>query len=540
MANTSIFGAPPAPKATTVNEAGGVAYDKGTELTLAQFVATGTFNDTFYAKAEDSLALLAKTLKAADPVFVAQCAIYAREKSYMKDTPAALCAYLFSIAKEDAAYRDLFEKVFFQVIDNGKMLRNFAQIVRSGVFGRKSFGTHGKRCITKWLKARGTTGLFWDSVGNSPSMADVIKMVHPKPDTLEEAATYRYLIGRKLTPEQEAALPKIIKAYEAVKADPEGAQVPKVPFQMLSSLDLSTEQWKELFRNGRWQFTRMNVNTAKRHGVLDDKDMVQLIADRIGNPELVKAARAFPYQLLTAWKATADKDIPRKITNALQDALEVAVSNIPEFEGKTIVVCPDTSGSMKSPVTGHRAGATSKTLCIDVAGLISAAVARVNEDTTILPFAEDVHVLKEINPRDSLATITGEITRLGGGGTAVSAPLKYMNAKKIKADVVIYVSDNQSWFDKNTEGGWVWGQGGRPHTRAPGPMTAWLEFRKRNKGAKLVCIDLTPTAHHQFAADPNILRIGGFSDTLWPVIKDFVEGNHGPDLWVARIKDVKI
>ena len=30
--------------------------------------------------------------------------------------------------------------VFPRVIDNGKMLRNFVQVVRSGTVGRKSFG----------------------------------------------------------------------------------------------------------------------------------------------------------------------------------------------------------------------------------------------------------------------------------------------------------------------------------------------------------------------------------------------------------------
>ena len=38
-----------------------------------------------------------------------------------------------------------------RVIDNGKMLRTFIQIVRSGAVGRKSLGTRPKRLVQRWL-----------------------------------------------------------------------------------------------------------------------------------------------------------------------------------------------------------------------------------------------------------------------------------------------------------------------------------------------------------------------------------------------------
>jgi 60 kDa SS-A/Ro ribonucleoprotein len=44
----------------------------------------------------------------------------------MKDVPALLVAVL------SVKDRDLFKAVFPRVMDNGKMLRNFVQIMRSG------------------------------------------------------------------------------------------------------------------------------------------------------------------------------------------------------------------------------------------------------------------------------------------------------------------------------------------------------------------------------------------------------------------------
>jgi 60 kDa SS-A/Ro ribonucleoprotein len=56
-------------------------------------------------------------------------------------------------------------------------------------------------------------------------------------------------------------------------------------------------------------------------------------------------------------------------SDALQEAMEIAIENVPLIDG-TVFLCPDVSGSMASPLTGHRAGATSAVRCIDVAALV--------------------------------------------------------------------------------------------------------------------------------------------------------------------------
>ena len=71
--------------------------------------------------------------------------------------------------------------MFGRVVDNGKMLRNFVQIVRSGATGRKSLGSRPKKLVQHWLLSASEAQLLQAAVGNSPSLADVVKMVHPKP-----------------------------------------------------------------------------------------------------------------------------------------------------------------------------------------------------------------------------------------------------------------------------------------------------------------------------------------------------------------------
>ena len=220
------------PFADTVNSEKAPAYALSPKQALAQYAATGCFNRTFYATAKDQLQRVLELCDAVEPEFVAQVAIYARKNAYMKDMPALLCAWL------SARSPALHEKVFVQVIDNTKMLRTYMQILRSGVVGRKSLGTAPKRLVRQWLAERDEESLFRGSVGQDPSFADILKMVHPKPAEAWRAAWFAWLIGKSY---DEAALPPITQAFERFKrsaAQSEVAEVPDVPFQMLTALPL--------------------------------------------------------------------------------------------------------------------------------------------------------------------------------------------------------------------------------------------------------------------------------------------------------------
>ena len=206
-----------------------------------------------------------------EPEFIAKTAVYCRQRGFMKDMPALLCAVL---AKRDAA---LLERVFDRVIDDGKMLRNFVQVVRSGVVGRKSLGTVPKRLVRRWLETRSEEQVFRASIGNAPSLADVIKMVHPKPANAEREALYGWLLGR---PHNADVLPTAVKSFEAYKTGAR-AEVPDVPFQMLTALELGRNEWTAIARQASWQTTRMNLNTFARHGVFDGANVTREIAARL-------------------------------------------------------------------------------------------------------------------------------------------------------------------------------------------------------------------------------------------------------------------
>jgi 60 kDa SS-A/Ro ribonucleoprotein len=502
------------PATDAVNEAGGNAYSLSPKAALAQYAATGCLNATFYASASDQLATILNLCASPEvqPEFIARTALYARSKGHMKDLPALLTAVLSVFGP------GLMAEVFDRVIDDGKMLRNFVQIMRSGVVGRKSLGTLPKRLVQQWFERRSDEQIFRASVGNDPSLADVIRMVHPKPKSASRGALFGYLIGQ---PHNAADLPEIVKQYEAFKAST-AAEVPDMPFQMLTSLDLTPAHWKQIARNAPWQMTRMNLNTFGRHGVFAHGEMDSLIADRLRNPELIARAKAFPYQLMVAY-AQANSTVPSAVREALQDAMEIATRNVPAIEGQ-MYVCPDVSGSMHSPITGVRAGATTAVRCVDVAALVAACFLRTNRSAEAIPFKEDVVSGLSLNPRDSVMTNATKMASIPAGGTNCSAPLAMLNRRKAIGELVVFVSDNESWVDA--------GRG-----RGTATMQEWAVFKSRNPRAKLVCIDLQPYATTQAAETgrDDVLNIGGFSDHVFDVIAEFAKGTLGTGHWVGVI-----
>jgi 60 kDa SS-A/Ro ribonucleoprotein len=504
------------PKTDTLNEEGRPAYAFSAKQALAQYAATGCLNSTFYASGEEQLGRVLELCGQVEPEFIAQTAIYARQKGFMKDLPALLCAVL------SVRSPALLAKVFNRVIDSPKMLRNFVQIMRSGVVGRKSLGTLPKWLVLQWLEGRSDEQLFAGSVGNDPSLADVVKMVHPKPAGASRQALFGYLIGRAYDAE---ALPEIVRAYEQFKKNTNAGRgpVPNVPFQLLTSLELGRKEWVEIARNAPWQMTRMNLNTFGRHGVFESPEMVGMIAKRLCDPELVARARVFPYQLMVAYATAAD--VPPMIRESLQDAMEIAIQNVPRIEGR-VYVCPDISGSMHSPATGVRKGSTTAVRCIDIAALVAAAVLRKNPQAEVIPFESDV-VRVNLNPRDTVMTNAHRLASLPCGGTNCSAPLRHLNRRKATGEVVIYVSDNESWIDSPCHGRFG---GGVTET-----MRQWADFKRRSPAAKLICIDIQPYGHTQAQEREDIVNVGGFSDQVFGLIAEVSAGGTQKDHWVRAI-----
>jgi 60 kDa SS-A/Ro ribonucleoprotein len=539
MANKTLFHSATSqlPRADAFNEAGGRAYRLPPKHALAQLAATGCFNGVYYAEAEDQLStLLTLAAQVEDNLYLAKLAVYSRERAFLKDMPAAL---LLLLSTRDRA---LFRRVFARVVDNGRVLRTLFQMIRSGQFGRKSLSYAPQRAFQRWLNEASVGQLLAASIGNDPSLRDVLRLARPTPKDNARRALFGWLADRpveKWTPATVSDLPEEVRALIDYRAAlTEDAQVEvlsraRFRWDLLADAARGPLVWKAIARQMGPQALRMNLNTLLRHGVLDDGEMAEYVAARIADPDEIRRSRQFPYQYLAAY-LNAEEAVPQSIKAALGHAAEVACGNVPELPGP-VVIGLDTSGSMSSPITGRRGrGAMSRMRCVDVAALFAAAVLRRNPDSVVIPFDTQAY-RANVDPHDSILSLAARLAQYGGGGTDCSLPLKEANRTYRTRRFVgcVLVSDMEGWVGV--------GQHGSTPT-----MTAWQAFVKNNTrlhggnlaGPKLVCINLQPYATAQAPERSDILNIGGFSDAVFSVVASFLEDR--ADRFVTEVEAVEL
>lgn len=550
MANKSLFASASSrlPAANSINEAGGRAYALAPKHALAQIAATGCFNGTFYASAESQLKeLQALIAQVNDPVFLAKLAVYSRERALMKDMPAAL---MLALSKLDT---QLMQRVFDRVIDNGRVLRTMFQLLRSGLFARRSLSSSLQRAFQRWFNSVSVEGLLSASIGHDPSLRDVLRMARPTPKDNERRALFGWLTGKdveKWAPATASDLPGVVQALMAFrKAETPAEQIAamegkSVRWDLLADQARDPEVWKVICRQMGAQALRMNLNTLLRHEVFgpvhsdqssltkitrvikdslglkarhSDREMIEYVAGRLQDADEIRRSRQFPYQYFAAY-LNADQAIPHEIKSALHRAAELACGNVPVLPGP-VVIGLDVSGSMASAVTGNRgAGSTTKLRCVDVAALFAAAILRRNPDSVVIPFDTRPYGVR-IDPQDSILSLAERLAKYGGGGTNCSLPLSEANTTYRNRPFAgcILVSDNESWV-------------GEGRANATAVMTEWEKFVQNQlrlggheiPSPKLICIDLQPYTTTQAPERQDILNVGGFSDAVFTVVSSFL------------------
>jgi 60 kDa SS-A/Ro ribonucleoprotein len=554
MANTTLFSSIKSllPRTDTYNEAGGRAYKLTPKHALAQIAATGCFNGTFYASGESQLDELRKLIgQVDDNVFLAKLALYARERAYMKDMPAAL---LVVLSKRDT---ELMHRVFDRIVDNGRVLRTVFQMIRSGQFGRTSLSSSLQRAFQRWLNEASVGKLLSASIGNDPSLRDILRMARPTPKDNERRALFGWLTDKEIdkwAPATESDLPALVQSLIAFRKA-ESAEMQalilgdlSVRWDLLADAAKGPLVWKAIARQMGPQALRMNLNTLLRHEVFTvarlsesgrhdsesratvDCEMIDYVAGRIADADEIRRSRQFPYQYLAAYLNASD-EIPQQIKTALHKAAEIACGNIPKLPGP-VVIGLDTSGSMSSPVTGLRGrGVTTKMRCVDVAALFAAAILRRNPDSVIVPFDTCAYDAR-VDPNDSILSLSERLAKYGGGGTDCSIPLREANTTYRKRPFagVVLVSDNESWVGTGRHG-------------STGVMTEWQTLVKNQQrlgtaAPKLVCIDIQPYSSTQAPERDDILNIGGFSDAVFNVVALFLSNN--ANRFVAEVESVEL
>ena len=147
--------------------------------------------------------------------------------------------------------------------------------------------------------------------------------------------------------------------------------------------------------------------------------------------KLIKASLVLPFRYSTAYRQLENS--PRKVIAGLSKAADIALSNVPKFDGKTLIVL-DVSGSMNGRP-------------MEVGSLFAAVLAKSNDNADMMIFAETAKY-QTFNPQDSLFTIMEKIDSEDvGGGTNFHSIFKTIDKKY---DRIIILSDMQGWMEDSS------------------------------------------------------------------------------------------
>lgn len=377
------------------NLAGGKAYKESDEMQLASLLLTSFGDDKYYQKEKDIYSQLEQLIEACDKEFVAKAIIYARKQFGMRTITHIASSMLAKYIGGMEWGSRFFDKVINRVDDMTEIVAcHFSRKQKLTNAMKKGFSLAlGRFDDYQLAKYKGEN--------KAVKLVDLVNLVHPKETERNNGAIGRLINGELRSFDTwESELSAVGDDIEAKKA---------VWHRLLDENKLG---YFALLRNLR-NIIQLNDETLKNKAL-----------NALLNESAIKKSLVLPFRFSTAYDEMSkiDSDAMR----AVSKACEIACSNVPKLEGKTLIAL-DVSGSMSSCRVA------------DIASLFTAVLLKSN-NCDLMTFA-DYAEYRRVNPDDSVMTIKNAI-KYSWGGT--NFPSVFKNANK-KYDRVILLSDMQSW-----------------------------------------------------------------------------------------------
>lgn len=475
-------------RSTVRNAAGGVSHKMSSGKTFEALMLTTTFGDDCHNTGDSAVEDFVEAFRNASIEEIKDGISKAHEAG-RKDSVA------MAVAMVASAYPSDFNGLFETYIDTARRLRTFVQFIRSGVTGRKCFGSRMKKAIRRWFASKRAEELF-NMIGQSPSIKDIIRMVHPKPKEGEIEA-YRYILGYDDI--NLDALPPVLRQYEEFKAG-KTDEAPNVNFQRLLNLDLKPSQYSGVVANMPPATLLANINMLERRGAFDSKKTVKAAAEKI--KKLVETPNGISFQAATA--AILHIGEPQ-LANAVESIFSEKAAK--RLFGKNVLVAVDVSGSMSDPITsamGKKDTVISRT---DVAASMLYLIA--NSRANLTPIAFDTSVHMDLERKVKSASLS-DMVRLcrPRGGTNVQCVFDHILQNEIfDLDAVVIITDDESWGHSGSM------------------ATAWKKVAKKlNDGARLAYVKLAAEKTSAVKESDNCQIFAGGTDQTMNAILDFIDG----------------
>ena len=538
---------------TEVNFMGEKAFKLEDKEELVSTVMTTFLNNSYYESEEEIVNRIHNLIERVDPLFVAKLALYARNEGNLRSVTHLVSAELAKYISGTDWGKRFYDKIVVRPDDMSEILSAYANINGMKQDDIKKIPNAMKRGFKSALEKLDPYRLDkYKMKKRSVSLIDLIRLFHPKGTEKNAEAFKRLVKGESLDDLYSSKIleKEMTKAGQATK-DATDDEKNEAKFEAISSVidNISGMPTMNLLRNLR------NILTYAPSKV-DDVCAQLRIREKILN------SRLLPFRFATAYgeiekmtysdnsdEATisfeSDKksnniteaefnEKKEKVLDAIEDALEYSVENIPELDGNVAILI-DHSGSVRGDGGGDsRVGAFSSTRTAMIGNLFGSMMAYRQKDVYIglfgdelisVPMDRDMRLLDFNEKSYEIGDECGESTESG-----MYAFMRQCVKGKKKIDNVVVFSDCQIGVG-NRFTSW-YGRRGDDYSENFNEL--FKEFKKINPKCKWIVVNLNQSGGTSvFDRSQGILNIAGWSTNIFDVIKSQAKG------WDAIIKEIE-
>lgn len=394
----SRFNKPRAVNATQ-NLAGGVAFSMDAEQELIHAVLATFLEDKYYEKGDERLARIKSLVQKCDHRFIANLAYVARKEFLLRSVTTVLIGELAKIHKGDSLVMDTIYATCERVDDLTELVSYIGtplpKQVKRGI--RHALYKFNRYQLAKYKGSNKTV-----------SLVDLFNLVHPKPQfaTEEQKLAWSDLMNGKLAS---------FDTWETELSNAKNDDERKLALE-------------RLIKENKMGYMAMlrNLNNMLKYKI--DRVAMGLVANKLRDPEEIKRSKQLPFRWYTAFENVKGN---RTFSDAISEAMDIAVSNVPEMPGK-ILIAIDCSGSMSGDP-------------MQKAAIFGATLLKANKEAEVILY--DTQVYKtSLSGRTPVIDIANSIINSAqGGGTQTSLVFKYAEDKNY--DRIIIISDCESWHE---------------------------------------------------------------------------------------------
>ena len=392
------------PVKKTRNIAGGVAFTMSPAQELTHAVLTTFLEDKAYESGSDRATRIVKLVEKNNHEFVANLAVVARKEFNLRSVATLLLGELSQIHKGDSIVKDAIVAGSLRVDDLSELISYVGTPVPKQV----------KRGIRNAiLKFNRYQLAKYKGDGKEVSLVDVFNLVHPKVQhaNKEQKKAWKDLMEGNLA------------SFDTWETEISNAKDDKA----------RTKAWETLIKEDKLGYMALlrNLNNLTKYGV--SEKVKKLAIKKLTDPEEVKKSKQLPFRFVTAYDNVKGD---RELSDAISEAMDIAVDNVPEFSGRTLIAV-DSSGSMSGDP-------------IQKASIFAATLLKANKKADVILYDTRIRELT-LSGRAPVIDTAHKIEKtLMGGGTETPLAFDYaydQYRQHKEYDRIIIISDNQSWVE---------------------------------------------------------------------------------------------